>query len=69
MLTDLMKYGYVKVDGEVKGILLLDMALELKHKGHALHYSQEVQDGKVVSTSVYHYRSCIVCQPTRGLPQ
>jgi hypothetical protein len=68
MLDDLMKYGYIETRDRDKVVLLREMYTELRHKGHALHFSEEIKDGQITKLSVYHYRSCVVCSPDRRLP-
>jgi len=68
MLDDLMKYGYIETEDRNKVVLLRDIYTDLRHKGHALHFAEEIKDGQVTKLAVYHYRSCVVCSPIRGLP-
>jgi hypothetical protein len=68
MFADLMKFGFVEVTDRSKVELLREVYTELRHKGHALHFAEEIRAGEVVKLSVYHYRSCVVCQPDRSIP-
>ena len=68
MLEDLMKYGYVETQDRNKVVLLREMAIELRRNGHATCFAEEMRNGEIVKLSVYHYRSCVVCQPDRRMP-
>ncbi len=68
MLDDLMKFGFIEVTDRAKIILLREMYTDLRHKGHALHFAEEIKNGQITKLSIYHYRSCAICRPGRGLP-
>jgi hypothetical protein len=68
MLDDLIKYGFLEVTDRAKIVLLREMYMTLLHKGHALHFTEEINGGQITKVSVYHYRSCAACNPNRGLP-
>jgi hypothetical protein len=68
MVDRLLSTGYVHVDGEQQVSALYEVYKDLMGKGHALHYAEETRERKLLGASLYHYKSCVICQPNRGIP-
>jgi hypothetical protein len=68
MLNRLMEQSYVHVDGTEESNKLYELYKELKTKGHALMYAEETKGKVIIGATLYHYKTCVVCQPDRSIP-
>lgn len=62
MRQTLYRKGYVRMSMPEHRAILHDLITDMRREGHAVTIADEVIDGKITSTSAYHYMTCTVCR-------